>query len=147
MRILILLLVVGLIWPVSLSASATLPLIESEDLDGTFHWRYIELPEVETAKEHAMVAFKNFFEYGQYCVPTDVEVLTITLNNGHLILNVSKEIWEYGGSAFEIALVEQLLKIASTVPEVSEFTLKIEGIVQPLVQGLELDRVCVWARL
>ena len=111
------------------------PMIESEDLDGTFRWVYITLPSDGSAEDHARVAFEYFFANGRYGVPESVEVLDIRLEGTSLTVDVSDAILSYGGSAFERALVAQLIKIAGEVPGVDRFTLAIENEAGVLVYG------------
>jgi len=118
---------------------STLPMIETEDIDGTFHWKRVVLPVTYSAEEHAQMSFGYFFQNGTYSVPDDVEVLGIRITDGLLTVNVSESIMNYGGSSFEIALVTQLMKIATEVPGVDRFTLRVEGFLQPLVYGTEIN--------
>ena len=132
MRIFILFLLLGLL------AAATIPVIETEDLGGTFHWKRLSVPSANTTITHAHTAFEYFFAYGSYGVPGNVKVLDVKLDNGLLTLNVSGDILHYEGSAFEHALVTQLIRIAAEVPDAERFTLIIDGIHQPLVKGTEI---------
>ena len=116
----------------------TMPIIATEELDGTFIWTQIELPATDTAEAHAAVAFEYFFRYGSYGVPDNVEVLGVELVDGRLTVDVSEDIANYGGSAFERALAAQLIKIAQELPKTDSFTLLIEGEARPLAQGTEI---------
>ena len=105
------------------------PVIMSEDLDGTLHWGHIPVPDAD-------MAFEYFFRYGSYGVPEGVEVLGVTFDDGHLILDVCEKILSYGGgSAFELALVAQLEKIAVEVFGAERFNLLIDGEGQSLIYG------------
>ena len=118
----------------------SMSLIVTEDIDGTFRWEQINLPAVETAEEHARMAFEYFFRYGKYGVPQGVEVLSIEMADGLLTVDVSEDILGYGGSAFERALVAQLKQIASDIPGADSLTLLIEGEEGLLVQGTAIYR-------
>ena len=116
----------------------SLPIIITEDLDGNFYWTRIDLPAADTAEAHARLAYEYFFKYGSYGVPENVKVLNVKLVDGTLTVDVSETVMDYGGSAFEQALVAQLLKIAAEIPGVCSFTLTVDGTPQPLVQGTKL---------
>ena len=118
----------------------TLPMIETEDLDGTFHWKRVPIPATYSAEDHAQMSFNYFFQNGTYSVPKDVEVLEVRITDGLLMVDVTESILDYGGSSFEIALVTQLKKIASEVPGIDRFTLRVEGLLQPLAYGTEIYR-------
>ena len=139
LRILLLTLFLGLTTGAALPT--TIPLIETEDLDGTFHWKRIPVLTADTTEGSPRTAFEHFFRYGCYGVPENVKVLDVSLLEGLLTVNVSKDILSYGGSAFERALVEQLTKIAAEIPGTERFTLTIDGVLRPLIQGTEIDRL------
>ena len=121
------------------SLPVSLPVIETEDISGTFYWKRIPLPATNTPEEHAQAAFKYFFRYSSYGVPENVNVLGVSLEDGLLTVDVSREILNYGGgSAFERALTTQLIKIAAEVPGTVRFILTIEGTLQPLAEGTEV---------
>lgn len=112
---------------------ACIPLIESEGLDGTFYWKRLSVP---TSNElDAKIAFEYFFDHGEHSVPKNVKVFDANLENGLLTVDVSGDIMSYEGSAFEYALTEQLIKLATEIPRAKRFTLLIGGIAQPLVSG------------
>ena len=122
-------------------AATEMPIIETEALDGTFHWKRIPIPAADTAEMHALTAFEHFFRYGSYGIPHNVKVLNVSLANGLLTVDVSADILSYGGSAFERALAEQLIKIAAEIPSAEKFTLTTDGVLRPLIYGTEINRI------
>ena len=113
-------------------------LIVGENVDGSFIWERIPIAASESAEGLARTAFEYFFRYGSYGVPDNVEVLGVSLTDGLLVLDVCEAILDYNGSAFEVALLAQLVKVASAIPFVERLTLKINGIPQTLAKGTEV---------
>ena len=128
-------------------STISLPIIVAEAENGTFQWGYFTLPPEIPAEVQARLAFEYFFRYGTYGVPEGVIVLDVSQREGHLTLNVSDAILAYGGSANEYALTSQLIKLAQVISaddrssSINRFSLKIEGQIQPLVKGTEINRV------
>jgi len=138
----------GVVFPYRIEAKIglTIPIIEAEDIRGNFQWKRLPLPAIDadTPKAYAHTAFKLFFEQGYFGVPENVKVLNATLENGLLTIDVSEDILLYDGSASERALVEQLVKIAAEIPGAEKFTLTIDGFLQPLVKGTEINAICLF---
>lgn len=82
-------------------------------------------------------AFESFFQ--EEWVPAGVAVLGTSLNDGILTVDVSEEILNYGGNAFEAELVAELAAIAATVPGAEHFSLTIEGQRSPLAEGYIIE--------
>ena len=72
-------------------------------------------------------------------MPEGVELLGLNIADGLLTIDVSGDILDYGGSAFERALAAQLVQIAAGVPGVDSLSLRVDGLRQPLAYGTEFD--------
>ena len=83
----------------------------------------------------------NIFLTGFSTNQLGAEVLGMTLEDGLLTLNVSKGILNYGGSTFELELVEELMEFARNVYGAKQFTLLIEGELGILNKGLYIYNV------
>jgi hypothetical protein len=64
-----------------------------------------------------------------------VKLRGIKLDDETLVLNVSREIMNYGGNANEQALINYLLEAASNVKGINCLTLLVEGELVPLPEG------------
>lgn len=72
-------------------------------------------------------------------IPSQTELLGVQLNDGELVVNVSKDITSYGGgNAMEYAVLGELLEKAFFYPSVDSFTLLIEGEEAFLPEGTQI---------
>lgn len=104
----------------------------------------IMLEEDISQEEKATFLFDKFFNRCNNnivnFVPENTKLIDVKLNEGHLNLYVSSEIKSYGGgSAWEAALVEGILRTGFTMPEVDDLTLYIGGQIDFLPEGIMLD--------
>lgn len=118
------------------------------DEDNMEIWKTEEVKRSETAKAKpeppdaiALRVFEQLFSKQEaYCIPSDVKVLGVSLWKKRLILNVSKEICAYGGgSAYEYALVSQIMKTALALEFIDSFELVIENGTLSLPEGTILQ--------
>lgn len=118
------------------------------DEDNTEVWKTEEVKRFETSElkpeapdAFALRVFEQLFaKQGAYCMPSDVKVLGVSLWKKRLILNVSKDICSYGGgSAYEYALVSQIMKTALALEFVDSFELVIENGTLSLPEGTILQ--------
>ena len=101
-----------------------------------YNWERHEIYLYEDTKEElAFALFTYFFETVTYAMPEGVRVLDVTLDNGHLILNVSEDIMQYGGNTNEHALIAQMIRAALSLIGVEKLTLLIEGELRYLPEG------------
>ncbi len=98
-----------------------------------------------TISEQAYIVFEQLFRgitpnwSGVFTyIPKDTKLLDVALNNDSLQINVSKEILNYGGTAWEENLKKQILHTAFSIPGVNRFTLFIEGAEGILTEGTRL---------
>ena len=94
---------------------------------------------MEPEPEKIFALFENYFASENISAPKNVSVLGIKIDGGHLILNVSAEILNYGGNANERELIKELLDTAASVEGVTAFTLLVSGELVTLPEGRELD--------
>lgn len=73
------------------------------------------------------------------CIPKGVSVKHVLFMNGTLEVALSREILNYGGTARETAMVNQLLATVFSIDDVQEFTLYIEGNGKLLVEGTVIN--------
>lgn len=90
--------------------------------------------------------FNNFDPDKMIYAPPNVQVLDVFFHpyEAHLILNVSDEILNYGGTHFEYRLVNKLLKNAGNIPGVGYFTVLIEGRREHLPEGIKIHEIRVY---
>ncbi|NLL70675.1 MAG: GerMN domain-containing protein [Epulopiscium sp.] len=106
---------------------------------------WIEIPletqmdEKEQISKTLQFLFKWSEEGDRYsCIPQGTYIIDVSLEEGDCIINLSKEILQYGGTYFEKMLSEQLLSTIFAFPQVQKMTLLIEGNHRPLTEGTEL---------
>ncbi len=68
-------------------------------------------------------------------IPKDVILTHILYINGSLEIEVSDDILDYGGTAREIAMVDQILATVFSFEEIDSFTLLVKGERKFLVEG------------
>lgn len=96
------------------------------------------------SSEHiAYMIYGNLFEhYGTDRFPfisEGTKLLSAKINNGHLMINASGQIADYGGgTAFEQALVNTILKNAEQIEGVTKISLLIEGKLEVLPEGTDI---------
>lgn len=71
-------------------------------------------------------------------LPESTKLLSCISDEGKVELNFSKEFINYGGTAWEKGLVEQVLTTAFSLAEVKEVTIFIDSEKIPLVEGTEV---------
>jgi len=93
----------------------------------------IQVPSYLSVENRAMVVFSNIFD-NTYVdeiifVPKDVHIIDVFFSEeyAHLVINLSAEMLNYGGTYFEYRLVEKLIANAAALEEVAYFTILTEG--------------------
>ena len=79
--------------------------------------------------------------FGPQIAGLGAAVLDISLNDGHLTLNICGGIRSYGGTFFEWVLVEKLLAHGRMTPNAAYFTLRIDGRLTYLPEGSLLEKI------
>lgn len=114
--------------------------------DDAEYWRskIVSCGEAELSPaEKAFHVFEGFFSDGlSASIPAETKVLQVTINEDLLILNVSREIKNYGGTANEEALTRQLVETALAMPGIAKVTLLIEGKEDYLPEGSRIFDAC-----
>ena len=109
----------------------------------------IIIPARLTTEQRALLIFTEVFEDSlskKLFVPKNVKVLDVFFDyeSTHLILNLSQDILNYGGTYFEDKLVSILLANAAALPEVGYFTVLIEGKRLHLPEGVLINEIRVY---
>ncbi|GMQ59461.1 hypothetical protein AN1V17_38580 [Vallitalea sediminicola] len=73
-------------------------------------------------------------------IPNEVTITNILFINGSLELEVSENILNYGGTAREISMVDQILATVFNNEEIDEFSLFIEGGRDFLNEGTSINK-------
>jgi spore germination protein GerM len=99
-----------------------------------------------TSEEKASILFENLFCKSNSkllwtAVPPNTTLIGLQLSEGHLVINVSKEIKEYGGSSWEQMVEIQLLDTAFSLDTVDQVTVRIEGKLDVLPEGTQIDHI------
>ena len=90
-----------------------------------------------TPDEQAFFLFDTLFLSGS-SAPKGTRVLSAKIYGDLLILNVSGEIKNYGGTFREMCVVDEILTTASSVPGVAYVTLLIDGAADYLPEGSQI---------
>ena len=105
------------------------------------NYYYITIPARLSVEHRALVIFSEIFDnYNpnkMVFVPPDVRILDVLFLAGssHLILNLSSDILNFGGTHFEYKLIHKLLTNAAGVGEAAYFTILIDGQNQYFPEG------------
>ncbi|GKX28130.1 hypothetical protein SH1V18_06100 [Vallitalea longa] len=83
--------------------------------------------------------FDNDDELNSF-IPFGVKITNILYINGSLEIQISRNILNYGGTATEDALVNQILATVFDFEEINEFTLFIEDNDDLLVEGTSINK-------
>lgn len=96
----------------------------------------------EEARDKAEKAFRTLIvddETKNEFIPSQTKILSVQWDGKILVVDVSKEIGDYGGgTAIEHEIMCQLLNTAFSIQEVEVFTLLIEGEEKYLPEGTEI---------
>ena len=109
--------------------------------DEVLIYYHIIIPAWLSAEDRALVIFSEIFDNFDPCkmvyVPPGVRILGISFqaDNSHLILNLSADILNYGGTHFEYRFIHMLLTNAAGIKEVSYLTVLIDGQQQCFPEG------------
>lgn len=101
-----------------------------------------------TNEQTAYFIYANLFEhYNTDRLPfisEGVKLLSVKINNGHLIINISHEIADYGGgTSFERSLVNTIVKNAYQIDGVTKISILIEGNAYGLPEGTDIAEISV----
>ncbi|MCL2851717.1 MAG: GerMN domain-containing protein [Defluviitaleaceae bacterium] len=89
----------------------------------------VELPETSTPEEYAAALLEALFDkkYSPNFAPPGTQILTLIINDNHLILNLSKEILSFGEAYYEDCLRRQIVKTALEVPGIDTVTVLVDN--------------------
>lgn len=100
-----------------------------------------------SSEAKALILFTNLIENNDpeliRFMPKGTKLLGVKLADGELIIDLSKQFNNHAGSAYEIAMVAQLIYNARKVGGVKTFTLMLEGKPAALTEGLMVDMIDV----
>jgi hypothetical protein len=107
--------------------------------DDSFGHYEIIIPADFPVQYRAWVVFSEVFRNGEF-VPPHVRILDVEFKPkyGILILDLSQEVLDYGGTYFEYRFINLLLKNAAALPDVRYFTVLIEGQSRHLPEGSKI---------
>jgi len=120
---------------------------DKDKSDKTEEWAEtpVDLSDIKDAGNipaRAESVFGALFGGGYYAVPRGIRVIGATFDDGNLILNVSGDILRYGGTNYELRLRSLLTRNAFALsPEVTSFTLAVDGKIQCLPEGSLLYKI------
>lgn len=118
-----------------LFVSPTFAFAQQEDYDRIY--------EAEENKEEVEELFKllfgDTFKEEANLVPEGTEIIDFQFKDGAFILNLSKEIKNYGGTLTEWWIVDRILFVGFSIPNVESITLLIEGQRDYLPEGTMID--------
>jgi spore germination protein GerM len=112
-----------------------------EEIWTTKYFKSYAYKEEERIKAIINYFFKN--ESNLY-TPAGVRVISVSLKEELLILDVTPNINNYGGTFFELALKKQLLKTSLDIDGVKKVTLLINGELKPLAEGTIIEEETCW---
>ena len=96
----------------------------------------------------AMQIFSEIFDnsHERNYIPHSVRVLDTFFHKeyAHLVLNLSPEVLNYGGTHFEWHFVQILLMNAANMEEVGYFTVLIDGQLQYLPEGTKIHELRIY---
>lgn len=102
----------------------------------------LNLGDVDTEYEKAYVVISNLFSVeGTSFIPKDIKILDTYLLEDCIVLNVSKDINNYGGTYYEKRLIAQIVKNILGIEGVNKVTLLIDGEDVSLNEGIFIREV------
>jgi hypothetical protein len=111
------------------------------NFDGEFEYYEIIIPADFPVEYRAWVVFSEIFERNEMeFVPQGVRILGthFAADSGVLVLNLSKEVLDYGGTYFEYRFTQKLFKNAAALPGVRYFSVLVEGQILELPEGAKI---------
>ena len=115
-----------------------------EEGEEALNYYHITIPARLSVEHRALVIFSEIFDNfnpgKMIYVPPDVRILDIFFHAeyAHLILNLSADILNYGGTHFEYRLINKLLINAAGIEEVGYFSVWIDGQRRYFPEGTEI---------
>jgi len=100
-----------------------------------FVYREIELYGRFAEYERAFIIYANLFDGSVVYIPPNVRLLDAIIRDAVLILNVSVEIMDGGGTVAEHALIDTILRNAWQIDGIEMVTLWIDGRLDYLPEG------------
>ncbi|GMQ62298.1 GerMN domain-containing protein [Vallitalea maricola] len=113
---------------------------EKQD-EGILTSQEIDLKNNKNVEENIRYTLQYLFDNneGHYSfIPEEVTITNILFINGSLEIEVSEDILNYGGTAREMSMVDQILATVFSINEVEEFSLFIEGNREVLNEGTSI---------
>ena len=117
--------------------------IDSDNEDALNYYD-ITIPSWLSVENRALIIFSEIFDNFNpdimIFVPPNVQILDVFFHAeySHLVLNLSSDILNYGGTYFEDKLINKLLINAATIPEVGYFSVLIDGQRQCFPEGTSI---------
>lgn len=115
---------------------------EGEEYDYQEDWVEIELDENLTEEEKAGILFQELTENkGNRIsfVPEGTGIIWVSLNDGKLLINFTKEAENSAGNYRERHFVKQIVKTAYSLEEISSIIIYVEGEESNLPEGIDFS--------
>ncbi|WP_058486565.1 GerMN domain-containing protein [Defluviitalea phaphyphila] len=103
---------------------------------------YVNNYEMKKPEEKVGKELTSFFENTtdkENLIPENTKLINVTFQDGHLILNISKEIKNYGGTLTEEWIIDKILSIGFSANDVNSITILIEGEKDYFPEGTIID--------
>ena len=89
----------------------------------------LDLPEAESTEEYAAALLKALFDkkHSPNFAPPGTQILTLIINDNHLILNLSKDILAFGEDYYRNCIRRQIVKTLVEIPGVDTVTVLVDN--------------------
>jgi len=100
-----------------------------EQGQATYNEIDVDLPETNSKEEHAQALLMALFDkkHSPNFAPPGTQILTLIINDSHLIVNLSKDILGFGETYYEDCLRKQVVKTVLTIPEIDTVTVLVNN--------------------
>ena len=110
----------------------------------------IAIPPHLSVEARAMLIFSEIFDNANsdkmIYAPRDVRILDVFFHReyAHLVLNLSSEVMNYGGTHFEWQFVRKLIANAASIREVGYLSVLVDGQRRYLPEGTKIHEIRVY---
>ena len=97
--------------------------------EASYHEIEVDLPETTSEEELAHALLTALFDRKNSAnfAPPGTQILTLIINDNHLIVNLSKDILGFGETYYEDCLRRQIVKTALTIPKIDTITVLVNN--------------------
>ncbi len=110
-----------------------------ESMEYKFYNNFTKLEKIE-------YLFNELFTNTKFIkfIPEDVKLISVEIIGDELILNVSEEINNFGGSYYQSKLINQITRTGLSLKNINYVTLHIGGELLPLNEGIVIEKISNW---